>query len=74
VDAALVPLDVLIHPERIRSRDTGLSRRSGSERVLSAGCDQPAGPWPSLFPRVLTSILRARLIHTVRFTNSEKAC
>jgi hypothetical protein len=20
--------------------------------ALSAGCDQPAGPWPSLFPRV----------------------
>jgi hypothetical protein len=33
--------------------ETGLSRRSASKRVLSAGCDQPAGPWPSSFPLLI---------------------
>src|ERR1700733_12796907 len=75
VDAAHMLLDVLVHPESGFGRgDTGLSRRSGSERVLSAGCGQPAGPWPSLFPSVLTSVLPAPLMHTARCTTSQETC
>ena len=45
---------VAVKPRDLNTAESsGLSRRSGSERVLRAGCEQPAGPWRSLVPLVL---------------------